>query len=44
LQLARTAAENLLNEDIELAAPGNAPVLAELNRIKKAKPYWGRIS
>ena len=44
LQLARTVAENLLNEDIELAAPENAPILTELNRIKKAKPYWGRIS
>ena len=44
LQLARLSAEQLLSDDSELSQKENFPILAELNRIKKAKPYWGRIS
>jgi ATP-dependent DNA helicase RecG len=44
LQYTRGIAEELLQNDPELTKPENEPVLFELNRIKKAKPYWGRIS
>ncbi|MFI5163971.1 MAG: ATP-dependent DNA helicase RecG [Bacteroidia bacterium] len=44
LQYTRGIAEELLQTDPELTKPENAPMLIELNRIKKAKPYWGRIS
>ena len=44
LQLTRTVAEQLLQADTELSLPENTPILFELNRIKKSKPYWGRIS
>lgn len=44
LQYTRGIAEELLQTDPELIAPENTPILFELNRIKKAKPYWGRIS
>ncbi len=44
LTFARTIAEKLLHADPDLSQPENIPILTELNRIKKAKPYWGRIS
>jgi ATP-dependent DNA helicase RecG len=44
LTLARDVAEKLLLEDPELSRADNIPILTELNRIKKEKPYWGRIS
>src|ERR1035437_4394998 len=44
LQYTRVIAEELLQTDTELSNPENVPILYELNRIKKAKPYWGRIS
>ncbi len=44
LTFARTIAEKLLHDDPDLSQPENIPILTELNRIKKAKPYWGRIS
>ncbi|MBI4945891.1 MAG: ATP-dependent DNA helicase RecG [Bacteroidetes bacterium] len=44
LQYTRGIAEELLKTDSELINPENVPILSELNRIKKAKPYWGRIS
>jgi len=44
LQYTRSIAEELLHTDPELALPENVPILSELNRIKRAKPYWGRIS
>jgi ATP-dependent DNA helicase RecG len=44
LQYTRGIAEELLNADPELNLPENVPVLSELNRIKRANPYWGRIS
>ncbi len=44
LQYVRDVAIEVLNDDPELAKPENSPMLAELNRIKRAKPYWGRIS
>jgi ATP-dependent DNA helicase RecG len=44
LNYTREVAIKLLKEDMELSHPQNAPILFELNRIKKAKPYWGRIS
>jgi ATP-dependent DNA helicase RecG len=44
MTFSRDIAEKLLNDDSELSKPSNAPILAEINRIKKAKPYWGRIS
>ncbi|TAL62920.1 MAG: ATP-dependent DNA helicase RecG, partial [Bacteroidetes bacterium] len=44
LQYTRGIAGELLQNDPELTQPGNVPILSELNRIKKAKPYWGRIS
>jgi len=44
LQFTRGIAEDLLQADPELTLPENAPILSELTRIKRAKPYWGRIS
>lgn len=44
LQYTRGIAEELLQNDPELMNPENAAILFELNRIKKEKPYWGRIS
>ncbi len=44
LTFARTIAEKLLHDDPDLSQSENIPILTELNRIKKAKPYWGRIS
>jgi ATP-dependent DNA helicase RecG len=44
LQYTRGIAEELLLKDAELTQPENMPVLSELNRIKRLKPYWGRIS
>lgn len=44
LTFARDIAEKVLVADSELSSSDNTPMLAELNRIKKAKPYWGRIS
>jgi len=44
LQYTRGIAEALLQTDPELIQSENVPILYELNRIKKAKPYWGRIS
>ena len=44
LQYSRDVAIKVLSDDTELAKSENAPLLNELNRIKKAKPYWGRIS
>lgn len=44
LNFSRDIAEQLLTSDPDLTLPENAPILTELNRIKKAKPYWGRIS
>ena len=44
LQLTRAVGEQVLQTDPELLLPENTPILFELNRIKKAKPYWGRIS
>jgi ATP-dependent DNA helicase RecG len=44
LQYTRGIAEELLKTDPELTRPENVPIFAELNRIKKEKPYWGRIS
>jgi ATP-dependent DNA helicase RecG len=44
LQYTRGIAEELLHNDSELIQPENVPLLSELNRIKRAKPYWGRIS
>ncbi len=44
LQYSRDVAMKILEEDAELAKPENVTLVAELNRIKKAKPYWGRIS
>jgi ATP-dependent DNA helicase RecG len=44
LQYTRGIAEELLKTDPEISSSENVPILFELNRIKKAKPYWGRIS
>jgi ATP-dependent DNA helicase RecG len=44
LQYSRDVALKVLEEDAELARQENTPLLKELNRIKKEKPYWGRIS
>lgn len=44
LQYSRTVAEQLLLEDSDLSKSENISILTELNRIKKEKPYWGRIS
>ncbi len=44
LHFAREVALQLLKEDADLLLPDNQPILVELNRIKKTKPYWGRIS
>lgn len=44
LTFSRDVAEKLLHEDSELSSPENKPIRTELDRIKKAKPYWGRIS
>ena len=44
LQYTRGIAEELLHDDPEIANPENVPILSELNRIKRLKPYWGRIS
>lgn len=44
LQYVRDVAVEVLTDDPELIKPENSPMLAELNRIKRAKPYWGRIS
>jgi ATP-dependent DNA helicase RecG len=44
LQYTRGIAEELLHNDSDLSQPENVPILSELNRIKRAKPYWGRIS
>ncbi|HET7818494.1 MAG TPA: ATP-dependent DNA helicase RecG [Bacteroidia bacterium] len=44
LQYVRDVAVKVLEEDADLSLPPNAPLLHELGRMKKAKPYWGRIS
>ncbi|MEK6615103.1 MAG: helicase-related protein, partial [Bacteroidota bacterium] len=44
LQYTRGIAEELLQTDSELTKLENVSILFELNRIKRAKPYWGRIS
>ncbi|MBI4932097.1 MAG: DUF559 domain-containing protein [Bacteroidetes bacterium] len=44
LTFSRDIAEKLLLADPDLSLPENLPILTELTRIKKAKPYWGRIS
>jgi len=44
LQLARNAANVILDEDSEMKLPKNAPILSEFNRTKKRRIDWGRIS
>jgi ATP-dependent DNA helicase RecG len=44
LQLARNAANVILDEDSEMKLPKNAPILNEFNRTKKRRIDWGRIS
>ena len=44
LTFSRDIAEKLLQDDSELSKQENQPIRIELDRIKKAKPYWGRIS
>ncbi|MFH1004386.1 MAG: ATP-dependent DNA helicase RecG [Bacteroidota bacterium] len=44
LHYTHSIAEELLRTDAQLTKPENFPILSELNKIKKAKPYWGRIS
>jgi ATP-dependent DNA helicase RecG len=44
LQLARNAANVLLDEDPEMLLPKNTSILREFNRTKKRRIDWGRIS
>ena len=44
LQLARKAAQKILDDDPELAKPQNKNILSQINRQKKTELNWSRVS